>query len=76
MTTKAEELAQQLKERHGSNVLTSQAAALLRNQDEAIRVALEYFEKLARLGNGERYGNSDGNMIALDAIAKLREVQG
>lgn len=36
--------------------------------------ALECFdalEKLARLGNGEHYGNSDGNMIARDAIAKV-----
>jgi len=27
-------------------------------------------EKLARLGNGEHYGNSDGNLIAQKAIAK------
>jgi hypothetical protein len=31
---------------------------------------LEALEKLARLGNGEHYGNSDGNMIARAAIAK------
>ena len=31
---------------------------------------LAALEKLARLGNGERYGNSDGNMIARAAIAK------
>lgn len=31
---------------------------------------LEALEKLARLGNGEHYGNSEGNMIARAAIAK------
>jgi hypothetical protein len=31
---------------------------------------LAALEKLARLGNGETYGNSDGNMIARAAIAK------
>jgi hypothetical protein len=31
---------------------------------------LAALEQLARLGNGERYGNSDGNMIARAAIAK------
>ena len=29
----------------------------------------EALEKLARLGNGEHYGNSDGNMIARAALA-------
>ena len=28
-------------------------------------------EKLARLGNGDRYGNSDGNMIARTTLAEL-----
>lgn len=40
-------------------------AALLAERDR-LRDALE---KLARLGNGDRYGNSDGNMIARDALA-------
>jgi hypothetical protein len=31
---------------------------------------LEALDKLARLGNGDHYGNSDGNMIARAAIAK------
>lgn len=30
----------------------------------------EALEKLARLGNGERYGNSDGNMIARDVLER------
>jgi len=29
-------------------------------------------EKLARLGNGDRYGNSDGNMIARTTLAELK----
>lgn len=29
----------------------------------------ETLEKLARLGNGDRFGNSDGNIIAQNAIA-------
>jgi hypothetical protein len=31
---------------------------------------LAALEKLARLGNGDHYGNSEGNMIARAAIAK------
>ena len=31
---------------------------------------LATLDKLARLGNGERYGNSTGNKIAQEAIAK------
>jgi hypothetical protein len=34
--------------------------------------AVEALEKLARLGNGDRYGNSDGNMIARNTLAKLK----
>ena len=30
----------------------------------------EALEKLARLGNGEHYGNSDGNMIAREALER------
>lgn len=33
---------------------------------------VEVLEKLARLGNGEHYGNSDGNMIARDALYKYK----
>ena len=29
-------------------------------------------EKLARLGNGDRYGNSEGNMIALATLAEIK----
>jgi len=33
---------------------------------------VETLEKLARLGNGDRYGNSDGNMIARATLAILK----
>ena len=48
----------------------SLAAAELRRLHEVNQELLSALEKLARLGNGERYGNSDGNMIARAAIAK------
>lgn len=34
---------------------------------------LAALEKLARLGNGDQYGNSEGNMIARAAIAKVKQ---
>jgi hypothetical protein len=46
------------------------AAAELRRLHEVNQELLAALEKLARLGNGEHYGNSDGNMIARAAIAK------
>lgn len=33
---------------------------------------VEALEKLARLGNGDQYGNSDGNMIARMALSKYK----
>jgi len=39
--------------------------AELEKEKEVMRVALD---KLARLGNGERFGNSIGNEIAQDAL--------
>ena len=52
--------------------LMRQAAAALQTQAERIKELEAALEKLARLGNGERYGNSDGNMIARDALAKFK----
>ena len=55
----------------GSQYSTHQKAALeLRRLHEVNQMLLESLEKLARLGNGEHYGNSVGNMIARAAIAK------
>jgi uncharacterized Zn finger protein (UPF0148 family) len=36
------------------------------------KVLVEALEKLARLGNGEHYGNSEGNCIAIAALASVK----
>lgn len=46
------------------------AAAELRRLHEVNAELVEALDKLARLGNGDRYGNSIGNTIAQKAIAK------
>jgi len=51
-------------------VPTRRAAAELRRLHAVNQELLEALEMLARLGNGEHYGNSEGNMIARAAIAK------
>jgi len=49
---------------------TDAAAAELRRLHEVNAELLAALDKLARLGNGDRYGNSIGNTIAQEAIAK------
>ena len=46
------------------------AAAELRRLHGVNKELLAALEKLARLGNGDHYGNSEGNTIARAAIAK------
>ena len=41
------------------------------SKTEALKLALETLEKLARLGNGDTYGNSIGNVIAHAAIQQI-----
>ena len=48
------------------------AAAELRRLHEVNQELVEALEKLARLGNAEQYGNSEGNTIAQAALAKAR----
>ena len=44
-----------------------------RNELKAENAKLkEVLERLARLGNGEHYGNSDGNMIARAALGETK----
>jgi hypothetical protein len=50
-----------------------QAADELRRLHEVNAELLEALEKLARLGNGERYGNSEGNVIARRATMPVQE---
>lgn len=40
-------------------------------KDSALRASLEALNKLACLGNGSKPGNSDGNAIAIAAIAQI-----
>lgn len=50
------------------NPVSNEIADLIQSlqaDNERMRTALE---KLAKLGNGDRYGNSDGNVIAQDAL--------
>ena len=44
----------------------------LQSQAERIKELEAALEKLARLGNGDQYGNSDGNMIARAALSKYK----
>ena len=52
-----------------------EASQELRRLHKVNAELLETLEKLARLGNGERYGNSEGNVIARTAIAKAEGEQ-
>jgi uncharacterized protein YdcH (DUF465 family) len=45
----------------------------LQSTPDRVTGLVEALEKLARLGNGDRYGNSDGNVIAQDALRAWRE---
>ena len=44
----------------------------LKDLQAKLEEAVGSLEKLARLGNGDLYGNSDGNMIARITLAKLK----
>ena len=45
---------------------------LLQSAEAKLEEAVGSLEKLARLGNGDLYGNSDGNMIARITLAELK----
>ncbi len=73
MTTQPEalRLADALSDYESRTVIdVAEAAAELRRLHSLNQELLEALEKLARLGNGDHFGNSDGNMIARAAIAK------
>ena len=46
-----------------------------RDLERRLAVAREALERLAKLGNGERYGNSEGNEIAREALAQTAPKQ-
>ncbi len=52
--------------------MCQQAAAELRRLHEVNAELVEALEKLARLGNGDQYGNSIGNEIAQEALRKAQ----
>ena len=68
MTTQPEAL--RLADEMESNGICMSAAAELRRLHDVNQELLAALEKLARLGNGDHYGNSEGNMIAREAITK------
>ena len=45
------------------------AADYIEKLEQQLAELREALEKLARLGNGDRYGNSEGNVIAQNALA-------
>lgn len=55
------------------NTRDKQAAAELRRLHEVNQELVEALNKLARLGNGDQFGNSEGNIIARAALAKAGE---
>jgi hypothetical protein len=63
-------LADLIDDRHATYGDIDEAAAELRRLHEVNAELVEALDKLARLGNGDRYGNSIGNTIAQEAIAK------
>jgi hypothetical protein len=74
MWTKGEPAAAELRRLHEAHDWQHRMAGDRLRRIEKLEAVnqelLAALEKLARLGNGEHYGNSDGNMIARAAIAK------
>lgn len=46
---------------------------LCQEANSKIEMYIEALDRLARLGNGDNYGNSIGNDIAIDALRKAQE---
>ena len=73
MADRIEELEGQLKA-----TLDRETASQKRHDEKVdaleakLAVAVEGFEELATLGNGDRHGNSFGNLIAQNYIAELK----
>lgn len=49
----------------------SELEAQLADHKKLLLLAKQEFYRLACLGNGDRFGNSEGNIIAQEAIAKI-----
>ena len=59
--------------RESFNDLVGELVDFARRLERERDVAVEALEKLAPLGNGDKYGNSDGNRIAIDALRAIEE---
>lgn len=70
--TKAQRLADILQHKIPSIECLEVSADELRRLDALNAELVEALEKLARLGNGDSYGNSIGNDIAIAALAKAK----
>ena len=65
-------LAEDLETLRMNTATNDQAAAELRRLHAVNQELVAALQKLACLGNGDRYGNSDGNCIAQAALAKAQ----
>lgn len=52
---------------------TGEVGSVISTHLEPLYLAIEALEEIACFGNGDKWGNSDGNMIAQRAILKLRK---
>ncbi len=67
--TESAERVEQAAERLDSQTLTIRCLEIERAE------LLAVLDKLARLGNEPNYGNSNGNRIAIDAIARVKGLE-
>ena len=65
-------LADDLETLRMNTATNDQAAAELRRLHAVNQELVAALQKLACLGNGDRYGNSDGNCIAQAALANAQ----
>lgn len=59
-----------------AGVANARLIALAPDLAAALLEAEEALERLAKLGNGDSYGNSDGNMIARTTLTEIRKLTG
>jgi hypothetical protein len=65
----AEELEKELRTTRMAQAVMDNTVADL---EAKLAKAVEALDRLARLGNGDRYGNSEGNVIAQTTIAEIK----
>ena len=46
----------------------------LADSQKQVNTARDYLERLACLGNGDRHGNSNGNCLAIEALAATNDL--